>query len=280
MARPSRWALLLPLACAHAAGADQIDRAFNRLYNFDFPAAHAAVDEYVSAHPDDPMGYSVRSSVYVFYELNRLGILEAEFFADDKRLTDKKKLSPDPLVRRKFYEAVEAAQSRALATLSARPDDFKALYALCVTHGVVVDYVALIDKKHFSSLSTAKRSNGCAQRLLKAHPDTYDAYVTTGFTEYLVGSLPFFIRWLVRFDMVKGSKEEGIRNLREAAEKGRYLKPFAKILLALIYLREKKPQECRRYLTEFARDYPENPLVQKELAKLTARLPGWSAGQK
>ena len=47
-----------------------------------------------------------------------------------------------------------------------------------------------------------------------------------------------------------------------------YLRPFAKILLALAALREKKPEVARSQLTELVAEFPENPLFASELAKL------------
>jgi hypothetical protein len=53
-----------------------------------------------------------------------------------------------------------------------------------------------------------------------------------------------------------------------AAERGHYLRPFAKILLALAALREKKPKIARKQLQQLAAEFPENPLFSRELAKL------------
>jgi predicted Zn-dependent protease len=266
--------LLLCAALASALpAADPIQKAFERLYNFDFPGAHAILDRHLAQHPEDAMGYSVRAGVYLFSELDRLGIMEAEFFTDDRRIADdKKKLKPDAGVRTRFFQAVETARSRAQSTLATRPDDANALCASCWVQGMIVDYTALIDKKQIAALSLAKKSNACAQRLIKAHPEMHDAYVTVGFTEYLVGSLPFFVRWFVRFEGVEGNKQTGIQIVQKAAQSARYLGPFAKILLSVAYLREKKPQESHRLLTEFNRDYPENQLVRRELAKLSSRV--------
>ena len=103
-----RWAAifvagLMWAAPGISAGApDEIDLAFSRLYNFDFRGTHAALDRRIAARPDEPLAYSVRASAYLFYELNRLSILESQFFADDKRITDKKKVAPDPAIRKKI----------------------------------------------------------------------------------------------------------------------------------------------------------------------------------
>ena len=93
----------------------------------------------------------------------------------------------------------------------------------------------------------------------------------SGTIEYIVGSLPFFLRWFIRFDQIDGDKQAGIAKLTEVAEKGRYFRPYAKIMLSVIYLREKKPAEASKLLGELARDFPENPLIRQELAKLSVR---------
>jgi len=56
--------------------------------------------------------------------------------------------------------------------------------------------------------------------------------------------------------------------LQIAAARGRYLRPFAKILLALVALREKQPELARTQLIELVAEFPQNPLFAKELAKL------------
>lgn len=270
---PRAW-LLAIACCLPALGADSsaVDEAFEHLYNFDFTGTHEVLDRYVAAHPQDPLPYGVRASAYLFYELDRLGILESEFLVDDKRIAEKKKLHPDPHIRELFSQALEDAEKRAESALGANPDDRNALFAMCVAQGVTMDYMAAVEKRQFSSLSPAKRSNSYAQRLLKLDPKFYDAYATSGFSEYLVGSLPFFIRWFVHFDNVSGNKQKGVDNLKLVASEGHYLKPFAKILLGIVALREKRPHDAQKLLVELSRSYPQNPLFRKELTKLNAEM--------
>ncbi len=270
------WVFIAVL-CFPAFGAGNsvtIDEAVQQMYNFDFPASHGILNQFIAAHPEDPLPYAFRAAAYLFYEMDRLEILESEFLVDDKRIVTKKKLLPDPGIRAQFFKALDDTASRAEATLRANPDDRAALFAMCISQGVATDYMALVEKRQFSSLSPARRSNNYAQHLLKLEPKFYDAYLTTGFSEYMVASLPFIIRWFVHFDNVSGSKERGVENLRLVAREGHYFKPFAKILLGIVSLREKKPQEAQKLMADLAHDYPRNPLFRKELAKLTASIGG------
>ncbi|MGC9973338.1 MAG: hypothetical protein ABSE56_22405 [Bryobacteraceae bacterium] len=270
-------ALLLVAACAGIAadpktdGSDVIHRAFLRLYNFDFPGTHAILDRRLSEDPSDSLAYGVRASAYLFSELDRLGILEAEFLGDDDRIIDKKKGKPDPNVKKALMDALEKARQSAYARLARQPRDPEALFTLCVASGVETDYAALVEKRQWGSLSYAKQSQKYAARLLSQDPTYYDAYLTSGVSEYLLGSLPFFLRWFIHFDQVQGSKQKAIENLELVGRSGRYLKPFAKILLAIIYMREKQPRKSEAMLRDYLREYPENPLVRHELALIDAR---------
>jgi hypothetical protein len=268
--------LVICLICSPALAADDaisIETALNHLYNFDFRATHTVLDQAVAADPADPLPYAFRASAYLFSELDRMGILESEFLTDDDQIAEKKKkLDPDPNIRAGFDRAVRDTETRAEALLKRDPNDKNGLFAMSIAQGVVTDYVAMVDKKQISSLSSAKRSNNYAQRLLKLDPKFYDAYLTAGFSEYMVASLPFFIRWFVKFDNVSGSKEKGVQNLMLTAREGRYFKAFAKILIGIVRLREKKPAEAQKLLAELAHEYPANPLFRKELAKLNNKL--------
>ncbi|HEX3743937.1 MAG TPA: hypothetical protein VHW09_08400 [Bryobacteraceae bacterium] len=266
------FAALVFSGSASASTPPTIDAALHSLYDFDFPAAHATLNSYIAEHPQEPLPYAFRGAAYLFWELDRLGALESEFLTDDDRLVEKARPQPDPAVRKQFLQAVKDAQTRAEAILKTQPDNRDALFAMCVVSGISTDYMALVEKRQISSLSPARRANGYAQRLLKLDPHFYDAYLTAGFSEYMVGSLPFFIRWFVHFDNVAGDKDRGVRNLELVAREGRYLGPLAKVFLGIIDLREKKPREARTLLAELVRDYPRNPLYRKELDKLQLKL--------
>ena len=270
-----KWAILLVAAVPALAVPSKpatIDDALHSLYDFDFPSAHSTLNSYIASHSGEPLPYAFRGAAYLFWELDRLGVLESEFLTDDDRLVEKARPQPDPTVRKQFLQAIDDARTRAEGVLKSHPDDRDSLFTMCVISAISTDYMALVEKRQIASLSPARRANEYAQRLLRLDPKFYDAYLTAGFSEYMVGSLPFFIRWFVHFDNVSGDKQRGVRNLELVAREGHYLSPLAKVFLGIIDLREKKPQQARELLSELARDYPRNPLYRKELDKLDRKL--------
>lgn len=267
-----RRTLIALLVLAAPLSADAIGEAFAQLYRFNFAGAQSTLDGAITASPGDPLPHAVKASGLVFQELERLGILESEFFADDERIASKRKLKPDPVLKKQMLQAVWDAEGRAKAVLDKNAVDTRALFSMSVAHGVITDYTALIEKKQIASLSTVKSSTAFAQRLLKVDPQFADAYVSTGLTEYVIGSLPFFVKWFVKVEDIQGDKGKAFRNLEHAAREGQYLRPFAKIMLALGYLREKMPSKTRQMLGELTREFPENPLFKREYEKMSAKI--------
>lgn len=268
------WVLFL-IPCISKAGPvvqPSIDRALDRLYNFDFEAAHAILDEHQLQQPDEPIGAGIRAATYLFEELDRMKILEAEFFEEDKRIAAKEGMEPDPEIREKLMASLEKTQELAGRRLVENPDDPDALFALTMKEGILNDYRGLVERKRLGAVTGRSEGNRYAKRLLELDPTYYDAHLATGVNEYVLGSLPFFVRWFVSIDGVKGSKDQAVSELELVAKHGHYLGPFAKILLSIIWLRENEPERSAVLLGELSSEYPDNPLMQKEYLKVKERL--------
>jgi hypothetical protein len=260
------------LLLAAAATLTPVDLAFQHLYNADFPGAHRVLDDALRQEPSNPLFHAVRAAAYHFSEMDRLHILETDFFLDDDNISSKKKLHPDPAIRARLFDSIERARSLAKSRLAASPDDRDALFALCMAASVVTDYTGLVERRQWRSVALAADVNSYAQKLIALQPPVVDAYLHVGAVEYIVGSLPFFVRWFVRYDSIKGQKSLGLEQLKLVAAQGRFYAPYAKILLAVACLREKRIREARDWLAAFLRDYPANPIVRRELENLSRRL--------
>jgi len=138
--------------------------------------------------------------------------------------------------------------------------------------GMQADYASLIEKRQLESLGMIRDADKFAKRLLVVNPDAADAYLTLGAANYIIGSLPALKRFFLHFKGISGDKRVGLQQLEIAASRGRYLRPFAKILLAMAALREKKTALARVQLAELVAEFPENPLFCRELAKLDISL--------
>jgi hypothetical protein len=105
-----------------------------------------------------------------------------------------------------------------------------------------------------------------AGRLLAIDPSQQDAYVALGASNYIIGCLPAYKRLFLRIGGIHGDRARGIQQMQIAAQHGRYLQPFAKILLALAFEREHETGRARSLLAELTQEFPGNPLFAHELA--------------
>jgi len=134
--------------------------------------------------------------------------------------------------------------------------------------GMQADDASLIDKRQLESLKMIGEADKYAKKLLAIAPDAADGYLGLGTANYIIGSLPGLKKFFLGIAGIHGDKKLGIQQLQAAADHGHYLRPFAKIMLALAALREKKADVARTQLKELVAEFPENPLFASELAKL------------
>src|SRR6185437_11446603 len=137
-----------------------------------------------------------------------------------------------------------------------------------MANGLRGDYTAMIEKRNLASLTYVKNARNLAEKLLAEDPTYYDAYLAIGVENYLLGINPAPVRWLLKLDGAQTDKQEGIEKLRLTASKGQYLAPYARLLLSVAALRAHDLGTARRLLGDLAREYPQNDLYKKELARI------------
>jgi hypothetical protein len=251
-----------------APGLPTLDHGFQLLYDLDFTRAHQVFVAYQQQNPDNPMGQAAEAAGLLFSEFNRLGVLEAQFYENDKTFQERKKFTPDSAIRDRFNAALDHSEASAEARLAKDSKDRDALFAMTLASGLRADYAALVEKRNIASLRYTRQSTSWAQQLLAVDPSCYDAHLATGISQYIVGSMSAPVRWLVRLGGVSGDKQAGIQELQLTAQRGRYLAPFARILLAIAYVRDKDPVHAREVLVSLRKDFPQNPLFTQEIARL------------
>ena len=248
-----------------------LDHGFANLYNMDFAGAQKDFSAWETQHPEDPMGPVSEAAGLLFSEFNRLGVLESQFYENDDAFAARAKLTPDPLVKNRFQAAIARADQLANARLTKDKEDRDALFSLTLCSGLQADYAALIEKRNMSSLHYSKEATTRAQQLLSICSNCYDAHLATGFSKYILGSMAAPVRWLLRLGGLPADKQGGISDLKLTAEHGHYLAPFARILLAIAYVREKDKPRALEMLASLRTDFPGNSLFPREIARLQTR---------
>ena len=272
MPRLVKLGLLAALALVGSAGAARaehtpsLDAGFRLMYELRFVEARGQFASWQQQHASDTFGYAAEAAACLFEEFYRQGVLTSAFFLDDEKLLGGVAAKPNEALRSGFMAANRRARELAQQQLRANPRDANALLALTLSTGMLADYAALIEKKQLDSLRYVREAERQAKQLLAVAPENADAYLALGAANYIIGCLPMYKRFFLWFGGIRGDRKAGMEQLRMTAMRGHYLKPFAKMLLALAALREKQDDLARSLLAELNREFPGQPLFARELA--------------
>jgi len=249
----------------------ELSSGFHSLYAQNFSEAREKFDNWESVHPEEPFGQVAIAASYLFEELYRQGVLSSDFFLNEKRFLHGIEGKPDPERMKSFQEALDRARKLAKGRLAKNVRDPEAFFALTLAAGMESNADMMLKKQHLDSLKRLKEGNEYAKQLLAEQPDANDAYVALGTANYVIGSLSGGTRFFLMFGGIHGDKKLGMQQLGKTIDGGRYLQPFAKILLALAARREKQNQVAQKLLLELSEEFPESPLYAAEYAKAMGR---------
>jgi hypothetical protein len=250
-----------------------LDQSYHAMYNLQFNDALRTLEQAKTLDKDDPLPWMAQSCALLFREFDRLNILTSEMFTSDDKFNSRTAHSWEAEARRQFDDALNSTEKLAQQRLARDKNDTRALFALTISNGLRADDAALIAKKNLSALSYTKTAEGYAERLLAVSPGYYDAYVATGMGKYIIGGKAAPVRWVLRLGGLKGDQAEGVKELNLVAEHGRYLAPFAEILLTFDDLRHKNIAQARKKLAWLREQFPNNSHFLEELAKLDGTAP-------
>jgi len=245
----------------------ELNEGFRLLYTLHFPEARSTFHDWGDAHPVEPFPQAAIAASYLFEELYRQGVLTSDFFLNEKKFLHGIDGKPNAERMKDFRAALTNARTLAKVSLAEHPKDPEALFALAISAGMESNAYSILEKKHLDALKMIKESNQYAKELLAQRPEALDAYVALGSANYIIGSLSGGTRFLLWFGKIHGDKKLGMEQMQNAADQGRYLKPFAQILLALAARREKQNALAQRLLRELTEEFPSSTLFASEYAK-------------
>jgi hypothetical protein len=243
-----------------------LESGYRHLYELNFTAARVDFVSYQKERPEDPLGKASEAASYLFEQFHARGVLTSEFFVNDQTFLGGVPGSAEQNHNAGFVEANTQAREQAKKLLKSNPKDVHGLLALTIADGMESDYDAIIIKKQLPGLSMMRQAEADAKTLLAIDPTEQDANVALGMSNYVIGSLPSYKRAFLWFGGLHGDKQRGMDQMGSAAEHGHYLQPFAKVMLALAYEREHKPEQARELLSELAVQFPRNSVFARELA--------------
>ncbi len=250
------------------------------LFNMDYATARTKAEEMQRRWPQHPAGDLFLATVVWLEHLNRGRRLQTSLYRKDssfyagaeKAAEETEGDRVDPKLDRTFRHWIGQAKTKALVLVNRNKNDPDALYYLGAVYGVLAGYEASTARKFFAALRNGSRSVELHQKVVKLRPDYYDAYLSIGLYDYIVGNLPFVVKALAAIGGIRGNKARGIRELQEVVEKSVQSADDARVLLLAIYQNENRPDDALRLLEELSAKYPHNYLIRLETALTLVQL--------
>jgi hypothetical protein len=253
---------------AMVAGADYYQRGHTHLYNLEYDEAIVDFTNLIETNPGDPISYNQLASAQLYKELYRLGLLDSSGFRRDQNSPRGRRAEADPVAKSRFLETLERGQRVAENIIQYDRRNQSALYALCTDNALRSTYDFMLDKSWLSAARSGSSARGFCEEVRKLDPAFIDAYLVLGIFEYAAGSLSLPVRLLAAVGGLHGSKNKGIEYMTRVARQGNYDRDAARVALAVVSRREKRPNDAAAILETLMMDYPRNYLFGLELASV------------
>ncbi len=243
-------------------------QAFDAIYSLDYDQATQDLlklrQEY-PLHPAPPLYLATVGWLRELFEREDLDLNRFVAPGYFNKPTDRKMPDQD---RRAFLSYIEESQKRCQAILEKDPSNKDARYFLGAGYGILGSFAITIDRSVKAAFSNGKKAYKYHRGLVDEDPQYYDAYMSVGIYEYIVGNLPWYIKWLAHIIGYRGSEKQGFEYLGIAAQKGQYVKDDARTLQMILFIREERPQDALKNTRFLFAKYPRNFLLHINLAQI------------
>src|SRR6266571_3815310 len=244
---------------ALAADAMQIyEKATSALYNLDFNTAEHGFETLTHDYSDNPDYWNgLASAIWVRITFNQQK-LNIESFSGRSLGTRDSKDTVNPADEKRLRETVGIAIQKAETILKKNPNDVRALYAKGISQGTLAAFEATVKRSYVSAHGKAKEAHDLHQQVLKLDP----RFVLS----------PLGVR--------SAGKDIGIQELEAVAAKGKIASTDAKMILVVVYTREKRYEEALKLLEELHSRYPRNFPFELAKASLYGKMQRWNDAER
>jgi len=250
------WCFIGPFSVLAKDWDPKLGEASRLAYQGNTSQAEATIDAYIQAHPEDPNGLFIKGDVL---DWKAILTFQPESF------------------HRQVLGIYQKANTLAFQNWHQNPDNVDALIDLGNSYVFVARKYSYLDSWMKAGL-TARKCQGPLEKAIRLDPSRLDALFSLGGFHYFASNatnVPGIIKFLLG---IKGSKAQGLAELKQAVT-GDY--PFvidAKYGLLHIYFEYEKDFEgALKILRDFQAQFPENPelvLRQAEIYDAQDHLKG------
>jgi len=278
----------LGLACASAiAGSqlgldaslppDAVETAIDHLWNLEYDQARPQLEAWLAQHPNDLRAMNYLASTMLQREMFQRELLEGRMYVVGGEAFRKGRPPVPAGFQGELFGVLNRAESLAQERLRQNSRDEDALYWLGAAHAIRAIFHLTFARAPAAALREAKEARNYHARVLSLNPGFVDAMLFGGMYEYVVGSLPWYMKFLASIAGYRGDRERGLAAMQRVAREGHRARMEARQFLVIVYFREKRYPEALALLQEMERAYPRNFVIPQEIARVYKGLGDWRA---
>ncbi len=248
------------------ASPDPYRTAQNYRYNLEYDQAQKTLQDWLAQHPNDLHALEGLAVVMLHREMFQRGVLASHIYGDMGSMFRTGKIPYSPEFQRRLFDVLDKVQSLAEARLKANPNDQEALYWAGAAHATRAVFYFTMAKSYLAALHEATEARKEHTQLLKINPNFTDAWLVVGLNDYIAGSLPWYYKVFASLAGYHGNRAKGIAEVQRVAAQGHWAREDARLVLAVLYRREKMYPQTLQVLEGLAQSYPRNFLLEREIA--------------
>jgi tetratricopeptide (TPR) repeat protein len=261
---------LATLCIAQPDKAAIVAEGYEAFYNLEYEPAIASFERALALDPADPRLHNHLAEGLLFRELFRNGALESEIVTGNNSFVRRVSMEPSPAAEQRFMSEIELSIKLCADRLASAPHDTATMHTMAVAIGLRANYGFLVRKTWLASLSDSSKAQKLDREVTALDPSNYDARLIPGTYDYVVGSLPLYMRALSFVAGYHGDKNRGIATLEEVATRGNESRHDAEVVLCALYRREGQPRRAVPRVLSMTQRYPRNYIVRFELSQMYA----------
>jgi tetratricopeptide (TPR) repeat protein len=238
--------------------ADPMAIASDYLGDLEYEQAIQQLRSWLKTHPEDLRALNCLGTALLYQEMFHRSLLESRVYGNGGEVFKASKVPLTQEFERQLLPILEKAQSLAETRAKIDPKDKESLYWAGVTHGTRATLDFVLRKEYVAALHESTEALDLHRRLLELDPQYVDAYLIVGMNNYVLGSLPWYIKVVAALTGRRGDREEGIRQVKRVTEEGTYARGDARLMLAVLYQREKMYRAALQLYETMAHDHPRN----------------------
>lgn len=236
---------------------DIIFKGIDYTYSLKFDSAETMFNKIIQLDPKDPTGYFF-NTMMEWWKIN----LNREDESNDN----------------KYFERVNKVIDLCDEKLDNNEDDDWVMFLKGGTLGYRGFLWSMRDN-WLKAANDGREGLSLLQKSYEKNPNNKDVILGLGLYNYAVDYVLEAYPYLkaLFFFFPKGNKQQGLIQLQQCAENGKYSKTEAKFVLAYLYITyEKNFLEAEKYSVKLYNQYPDNPIFQKYVGRCYAGLDRWN----